>query len=68
MGRIRTGRPDVRPDTPAHVDGIRQGNALTDTPQPGHHADGTADARRSTGVDWRKHDAILKIMPNISPA
>ena len=31
------------------------------------HEDGTSDARRSTGVHWKKHDAIMKTMPNISP-
>lgn len=67
MGRIRVGTPDVRPDTPSHVEGIRQGNAGPREKQPGHHADGTADARRSTGIHWKKHNAILKIMPNISP-
>jgi len=35
--------------------------------QPGHHKDGTADARRSTGVHWKKHNAIMKIMPNLPP-
>jgi hypothetical protein len=66
MGRIRVGKADVRPDTPTHVAGIHQGNAGHGK-QPGHHEDGTADARRSTGVHWKKHNAILEIMPNISP-
>lgn len=67
MGRIRVGRATVRPDTPTHVFGINQGNEGRYDKQPGHHRDGTADARRSTGIHWKKHDAILKIMPNISP-
>lgn len=68
MGRIRVGKPDVKPDTPTHVFGIRQGNKGPYTAQPGHHRDGTADARRSTGIHWKKHNAIMKIMPNIPPA
>jgi hypothetical protein len=67
MGRIRVGRPDVRPDTPRHVAGLHQGNHGPRQSQPGHHEDGTSDARRSTGVHWKKHDAIMKTMPNISP-
>ncbi|MEU6421940.1 hypothetical protein [Streptomyces spiralis] len=67
MGRIRVGKADVRPDTPAHVRGLHQGNAGPYHRQQGHHKDGTADARRSTGIHWKKHDALLKIMPNIPP-
>jgi hypothetical protein len=67
MGRIRVGKPDVRVDTPSHVPGIRQGNAGPRESQSGHHPDGTADARRSTGIGWKKHNAILDVMPNISP-
>jgi hypothetical protein len=65
MGTIRVGKPDVQPDTPTHIWGLHQGNKGGE--QPGHHKDGTADARRSTGIHWKKHNAILKIMPNISP-
>jgi hypothetical protein len=67
MSRIRTGEGDVRPDTPTHVPGIRQGNEGPYEKQPGHHASGTADARRSTGIDWKKHDAIAESMPNLPP-
>lgn len=67
MGRIRVGRPAVRPDTPGHVRGLHQGNKGPYDSQPGHHQDGSADARRSTGVHWKNHDAILQIMPNIPP-
>lgn len=66
MAQIRVGTPDVRPDTPAHTNGVRQGNA-TGGYAPGHHPDGTADARRSTGVSPRTHDAILPVMPNLPP-
>jgi hypothetical protein len=68
MGVIRVGKADVRPDTPSSVPGIDQGNAKgAYEKQVGHHADGTADARRSTGIHPAKHDAISKTMPNISP-
>lgn len=68
MGQIRTGKPHTRPDAPAHVPGIRQGNAKRPGGlYAGHHRDGTADARRSTGIRPRKHDAILETMPNLPP-
>jgi hypothetical protein len=67
MGAIRVGTPQVKHDTPSHVGGMRQGNKGPRSSQPGHHEDGTADARRSTGVHWKKHDTILDIMPNLSP-
>jgi hypothetical protein len=68
MGQIRTGKPQTRPDAPAHVAGTREGNAKrSNSRQVGHHDDGTADARRSTGIRPRMHNAILKIMPNLPP-
>lgn len=68
MGRIRVGRAQVCPDTPTHVDGITQGNEEgAYEKQIGHHPDGTADARRSTGVAPKHHDPILEIMPNLPP-
>jgi hypothetical protein len=68
MGTIRVGKADVKPDTPSHVNGIIQGNELaTSHKQPGHHSDGTADARRSTGIHPSEHDPILGVMPNLPP-
>ena len=68
MAEIRVGKPDVRPDTPSHTKGVHQGNTEGSYEnQIGHHADGTADARRSTGVAPKKHDAILPSMPNLPP-
>jgi hypothetical protein len=67
MSGIRIGRPDAKPDTPCHVGGMGQGNTRPRRQQPGHHEDGTSDARRSTGVHWKRHDAIMDIMPNVSP-
>lgn len=67
MGRIRVGTPDVAQDAPTHVDGVRGGNQGPYDEQPGHHADGTADARRSTGIEPKRHDPILPVMPNLPP-
>jgi hypothetical protein len=68
MATIRVGRPDVRPDTPAHVKGNPEGNAPGNfEKQPGHHPDGTVDARRSTGINPRSRDPIAPVMPNLPP-
>jgi hypothetical protein len=68
MAEIRVGKPQVAMDAPAHVRGVHSGNTKGNYgKQPGHHEDGTADARRSTGVSPRKHDPILPIMPNLPP-
>ncbi|MEU6508409.1 hypothetical protein [Streptomyces sp. NPDC046942] len=67
MGSIRVGRAQARPDTPTHVPGLHQGNKGPYGRQGGHHEDGTADARRSTGIHSKRHDAVLTAMPNISP-
>ncbi|UGQ11493.1 hypothetical protein LO772_32710 [Yinghuangia sp. ASG 101] len=68
MGTIRVGKPHVRPDTASTVFGTHRGNERPYKRQPGHHRDGTADARRSTGIHWRKHNVLLKIMPSIPPS
>ncbi|MGH3448392.1 MAG: hypothetical protein ACRDP4_12305 [Nocardioidaceae bacterium] len=67
MGAIRVGKPDVTHDAPTHVPGIQEGNTGPFHDQPGHHKDGTADARRSTGTEPKTHDPILPIMPNLPP-
>ncbi|ALO91653.1 hypothetical protein SHL15_0452 [Streptomyces hygroscopicus subsp. limoneus] len=67
MSAIRVGRPQAKPDTPVHVRGLHQGNRGPYKRQTGHREDGTSDARRSTGIHWKRHNAIMKIMPNISP-
>jgi hypothetical protein len=68
MGSIRVGKRQVRPDSPTHVRGVRQGNETDGyRKQIGHQEDGTADARRSTGIRPKEHNAILKIMPNLPP-
>lgn len=65
---VRTGKPDVRPDTPSHTPGIDQGN------QPGayermagHLPDGRSTAARSTGVNAKSAEPIDPRMPNLSP-
>lgn len=67
MAQIRVGKPDTRPDASSHTKGVKQGNAGPYEKQIGHHPDGTADARRSTGVAPKRHNAILSIMPNLPP-
>ncbi|MGJ5831529.1 hypothetical protein [Streptomyces ossamyceticus] len=67
MGSIRVGRAQARPDTPRHIMGMHQGNRGPYKDQKGHHEDGTADARRSTGIHWKRHDTLAETMPNISP-
>ncbi len=67
MAEIRVGKPDTAPDAPAHVPGVKEGNAGKTETMAGHHADGTADARRSTGIVAAKRDPILKLMPNLPP-
>lgn len=68
MAAIRVGRPDVRPDATSHTPGVKQGNAPgAYAKETGHHPDGTADARRSTGVAPGRHDALLPAMPNLPP-
>jgi hypothetical protein len=68
MAEIRVGKPDVKPDTPSHVKGVHQGNQSGAYKQEaGHHRDGTADARRSTGIRPKKRNPILPVMPNLPP-
>jgi hypothetical protein len=66
---IRTGTPDVHPETPSHTKGIKQGNAPGSyDSQPGHLPDGRSTARRSTGINPEDRDPIDPGMPNLSPA
>jgi len=68
MGEIRVGKAHTKLDASAHTKGVYEGNKKgAYEKQIGHHADGTADARRSTGVSPKKHDAISPIMPNLPP-
>jgi hypothetical protein len=68
MADIRVGKPHVKPDTPAHTKGVRQGNKKAAYQmQKGHKKDGTSTAKRSTSISPKHHDPILPIMPNLSP-
>ncbi len=67
-GKIRVGRPQVDPDDPSHVPGIREGNQRGSYEiQPGHLGDGRSTARRSTGINADDRNAIDPESPNISP-
>jgi hypothetical protein len=66
---IKIGKPDVTPDAPSHVPGIREGNARgAYEHQPGHLPDGRSTAARSTGIDPKAREPIDPRMPNLSPA
>jgi hypothetical protein len=65
---IKTGKPQVAPDTPSHVKGVREGNSTGNYERSkGHLPDGRSTAKRSTGIRPKHHDPILPAMPNLSP-
>jgi hypothetical protein len=65
---LRIGTPDVSPDLPSHVEGIKQGNSKGSYEKmDGHLADGRSTSRRSTGVNPGAMDPIDPSMPNLSP-
>jgi hypothetical protein len=65
---MRLGKPDVKPDAPSHVKGIKQGNARGNyDSQPGHKPDGRSTAERSTGINAKDREPIDPSMPNLSP-
>jgi hypothetical protein len=69
MANLKMGHRDVRPDLPSHVPGVKAGNSTGNYErQPGHRPDGTADARRSTGISPPRRDPIDLRMPNLPPA
>jgi hypothetical protein len=67
MSEIRVGKPDVKPDLPAHTPGIKQGNKGPNESQSGHNPDGTSTAARSTGINPNMRNPIDPSMPNLSP-
>jgi hypothetical protein len=68
MAGIRTGKPDVKPDLPAHTPGVQQGNAPGNyESQEGPKPDGRSTAKRSTGVNPDAMEPIDPSMPNLSP-
>jgi hypothetical protein len=69
MANLKTGTPDVAPDAPAHVRGIKQGNSRGNYErQAGHKPDGRVTAERSTGVNAKARNPIDPRMPNLPPA
>lgn len=71
-GLLRTGRPDVAPDLPSHVRGVREGNAVGNTeddetllPREPEGLIGTA--ARSTGINAEDREPIDPRMPHLSP-
>lgn len=68
MADIRIGKPDVKPDLPAHTPGVFQGNSKGNyESQVGHEPDGRSTAERSTGVNPKARNPIDPRMPNLSP-
>ena len=69
MDNVKTGKPDVTHDAPAHTPGVKQGNSAGSyDSQDGHKADGRSTARRSTGINPEGREPIDPSMPNLSPA
>ena len=73
IANVVVGKPDVDPEAPSHVRGVFQGNHphLTQRHKgieevDESRAEGTA--RRSTGINPKRHDVIDPRMPKISPA
>jgi hypothetical protein len=64
---IKVGKPDVKPDDPAHTKGVKTGNKGPNEKNKGHLKDGRSTATRSTGVNPAKHEPIDPRMPNLSP-
>jgi hypothetical protein len=64
---IKVGKPHVRPDAPAHVRGVHEGNTGPTEKQAGFLPDGRSTAARSTGINPKHKDPIDPRMPNLSP-
>jgi hypothetical protein len=68
MADIKVGKPQVHPDTPSHVPGVKEGNATGNYEKSGGHLpDGRSTAARSTGIDPHRHEPVDPRMPNLSP-
>ena len=68
MRGMRLGKPDVKPDLPAHTPGVMSGNQTGNyEKQAGHLRDGRSTAERSTGVNPDARNPIDPRMPNLSP-
>lgn len=63
------GKPDVKPDKPSHMKGIRQGNETGSYENmAGHLSSGKSTAERSTGINPASRNPIDPGSPNLSPA
>jgi hypothetical protein len=71
VANVRIGKPQIRPDGPSHIPGIRMGNAPGSLArEPGFHpVNGLvkASAERSTGINARARNPIDPRMPNLPP-
>jgi hypothetical protein len=68
VAEIRVGKPDVKPDTPAHVKGVHGGNEGPSEKNSGFLPDGSVTATRSTGINPNSANPIDPRMPNLPPA
>ena len=67
MAEIRTGK-GPKPDAPAHVKGIKQGNSTGNYEKSGGHLpDGRRTAKASTGINPKARNPIDPSMPSLSP-
>jgi len=77
MENIRVGKPDTKPDAPAHTPGIPQGNEPGGIeadpglyPTAGHgggRPGAKSTARKSTGINPEKRNPIDPNSPNLPP-
>ncbi|MFW6090132.1 MAG: hypothetical protein ACODAB_10290 [Gemmatimonadota bacterium] len=66
---LPVGRADVSQTAPSHISGVHEGNAPgAYEKMAGHQADGTATARRSTGINPDGREPIMPGMPRLTPA
>lgn len=66
---LPVGRSDVSLTAPSHINGVHQGNEPGAYEQmEGHRPDGTATARRSTGINPDSREPIMSEMPRLTPA
>ncbi|MDQ3921979.1 MAG: hypothetical protein M3248_06495 [Actinomycetota bacterium] len=78
MADIRVGKPDTKPDAPAHTKGINSGNEPGGIEaEPGIEYTGETGAgrpqtrsyaRKSTGINPEKRNPIDPNSPNLPPA
>jgi hypothetical protein len=69
MAELNTGKPDVSPDAPSHVKGVKTGNAIGNYErQAGMESDGKRTAAAATGINPKARDPIDPRMPNLPPA